>query len=235
MKTHRREVFFLSGTMCDERLWKYVFPYFEEKFVPRYIDITKGESFDEINEIIYKTIKKPSVLIGFSLGGYAALNFAISFPEKVSKLGLIAVSPVGLDSEEKKMREQTISFLSKHVYKGISKQRIHQFIHPDHRTNEKIIEVIKEMDQDLGKETLIRQLKATSQRKSLLTEAETLLIPILLVSGEDDMLVPPTTMHDFKEHLRNGTSYIIKKTGHMIPLEQPFRLKDVLIPWIGSN
>ncbi|MFT5761671.1 MAG: hypothetical protein ACI8WA_000789, partial [Polaribacter sp.] len=46
-----QKLYFLSGTMCNQDLWQFVFPKIEN-FTPEYIDITSATSFEEINAVI---------------------------------------------------------------------------------------------------------------------------------------------------------------------------------------
>ena len=85
------KVYFLSGTMCNEDLWQFVFPKITN-FIPEYIDITTATSFDEINTIINSKITNSAILVGFSLGGFSAMNFAIQYPEKIKKIALLVTS-----------------------------------------------------------------------------------------------------------------------------------------------
>ena len=215
-----KKVYFLSGTMNDERLWQWVFPKLEH-INPVYIDITQANSFEDINELIDTVVDEDSILIGFSLGGFSALNFTLKFPGKVSKLMMICASADGLNEEEIRLRDSTIRFLETHNYKGISTTRIQQFVHSKSNNYTAIAQLIREMDASLGKETLIRQLKATSQRNSLMDKVANLTIPVSLVGASNDLLVNPDSMEDMYLELENASFEIISETGHMIPLEQP--------------
>jgi len=219
-----KKVYFLSGTMNNEQLWQWVFPKLDN-VDPVYIDITTAKSFDEINSLIKDEVVEPGILIGFSLGGFSALNFAVKYPKKVERLMMICASADGLNTEEIRLRTSTIRFLETHKYMGISKARIQQFVYPEAENYEKIAQLIREMDATLGKETLIRQLKATSKRKSLMDKVSVLTMPVCLLGASNDLLVNPESMEDMYLELENATFEIISETGHMIPLEQP----DILI------
>ena len=222
-----QKVYFISGTMCTIDLWKFVFPKLEN-MIPIHIDITSATSFDEINKIILTKIEAPAIIIGFSLGGFSALNFAVHYPKKVMKLVIIAANTNGLNEKEIKLRKNTISFLNEHKYNGISKMRIQQFLHPKNYHNQEIISVIKKMDADLGKDILIRQLKATSTRLEISKHVLKLNVPMLFIAAENDTLVVPKSIKDFVNQVQKGKFINIKNCGHMIPLEKPKELSDLL-------
>ncbi|WP_271405561.1 alpha/beta fold hydrolase [Tenacibaculum soleae] len=224
-----QKVYFISGTMCTVDLWQFVFPRLENIF-PVHIDITLATSFDEINKIILSKIDKKAIIVGFSLGGFSALNFATHYPEKVKKLVIISANTNGLNDNEVQLRKSTIDFLQKKKYKGISQVRIQQFLHPNHQ-NKEIISIIKKMDATLGKEVLIRQLKSTSSRLNITEQVLNLNIPIILIAAENDALISIADVKILASKLQNGKHIIIKNCGHMIPLEKPEELTN-LLNWI---
>ncbi len=222
-----KKVYFISGTMCTIDLWQFVFPKLENiKLI--HIDITPAISFSEINDIILTEIEEPSIIVGFSLGGFSAMNFAITYPEKVKQLVIIAANTNGLHQNEIQLRKSTIDFLEKHKYKGISKVRIQQFLHSSNHQNEKVISIIKKMDSDLGKGVLIRQLKATSSRVDISEEVSKLKIPILFISAENDALVSSKEIKLIANNTLKGKHVSVKNCGHMIPLEKPEEIAEII-------
>ncbi len=218
-----QSIYFLSGTMCNKDLWQYVFPAIKH-YTPIYIDITAASSFDEIHQIIDSEITTPSVLVGFSLGGFCAMCFASKHPEKIKKLIVIAAHTKGLSQDEIQLRKSTISFLENHPYRGVSNNRIQQFLHPNNHQNTTISSIIKKMDSDLGKEVLIKQLKATSQRVDITAQLKAIGTPILLIGAREDKLVSYLDILALRKVLRKGSSILLKNCGHMIPLEKPQEL-----------
>lgn len=228
-----QKLYFLSGTMCNRDLWQFVFPNIKN-YLPEYIDISSASSFDEINHLILSKISSPAIIVGFSLGGFSALNFARQFPEKIKKLVIIAASSKGLSENEIRLRKSTIDFLETHPYKGISNTRIKQFLHSKNQQNNKLINIIKKMDADLGKEILIKQLKATSKRIDITQSIKILTNPILLVSSKEDALVSNKDISDLNNALKYSFSVVIKNSGHMIPIEKPNELSEIINNYLNE-
>jgi pimeloyl-ACP methyl ester carboxylesterase len=228
-----QKIYFLSGTMCNQDLWQFVFPKIE-KYSPEYIDITPATSFEEINAIINSKIVSPAILIGFSLGGFSALNFATQYPEKVKKLIIIAANAKGLSEDEIKLRKSTIQFLETHQYKGISNTRVKQFLHSVNHQNEVLTSIIKKMDIDLGKDILIKQLKATSKRVDITNKLNKINSPILFISAKEDGLVSYLDVTALKNKITNSLSIVIKNCGHMIPLEKPIEIAGIINNYLNE-
>lgn len=60
---------------------------------------------DDINHALRQKISEPVTLVGYSLGGRLALDFATSFPELVEKLIILSANP-GIDSKEKRQERK---------------------------------------------------------------------------------------------------------------------------------
>jgi len=228
-----QKIYFLSGTMCNQDLWQFVFPKIE-KYTPEYIDITSATSFDEINQIINSKIVCPAILVGFSLGGFSALNFATQYPEKIKKLIIISANSKGLSDDELRLRKSTIKFLETHAYKGVSTTRVKQFLHPDNHQNKIVIRIIKKMDTNLGKEVLIKQLKATSTRIDITSHLNKIISPILLIGADQDKLISYKDLSHLKEQFKNIQSIQIKNCGHMIPLEKPLEIVGIINNYLNE-
>ncbi len=223
----KEAIYFISGTMCNELLWQYIFPEIQ-KFTPIHIDISLANSFQDIDTIIASKITEPSYIVGFSLGGYAAMNFAIKHSDLIKKIVVIATDFSGLKADEITLRKSTISFLQKHQYKGISSSRIQQFLHPKNHDNTVIIAIIKKMDNELGLATLLRQLEATSQRASLFSLFSTFKKKTLLIGSTNDNIVPITALEEAKHTIVDSSLFVFTNSGHMIPLEQPVKTAALL-------
>ena len=213
--------------MCNQELWQYVFPAIKQ-YTPVCIDITTASSFDEIHQIIDSEITTPSVLVGFSLGGFCAMSFASKHPKKIKKLIVIAAHTKGLSAAEIQLRKSTISFLETHSYKGISNSRIQEFLHPNQHQNTAISSIIKKMDSALGKKVLIKQLKATSQRVDITAQLRAIDTPILLIGAREDKFVSHLDILALRKVLKKGSSILLKNCGHMIPLEKPKELVQTI-------
>lgn len=222
-----KKVYFLPGTMCTEALWKFIFPELVN-IHPIPIAITHCKSFAEIDNKIAACIESPAVLVGFSLGGFAAMNFACNYPEKIAKLVIIAANSSGLRTKEIQLRNHTITFLEKNKYTGITTSRMHQFLHEQQHNNQLLLDLIRDMDKALGKEILIRQLKATSLRSDISEKLKNIKIPVLLVAAEEDRIVSFESVKTTANKMRKSIVYKIKNCGHMIPLEKPKELAYIL-------
>ncbi len=224
----KQKLYFLSGTMCTPLLWEFVCAEFTQ-FDCVFIDSTSATSFQKIDVLLSETLEEKANVVAFSMGAYAAMHFAVSHPKRIEKMIIIAASAYGLNVKELQLRKSTIDFLEQHNYKGIATARALQFLHPTNHQNNKLIQVIKDMDADLGKEVLIRQLKATSQRVDLTEKLKNIQTKIHVIAAKEDALVNIDDVKHTQQQFTKATISILKNCGHMIPLEMPDLVRESIV------
>lgn len=237
MTSSKDTIYFISGTMCDERLWTHVWDSLSTLLPSNtqliHLPIPSLKTIDEITEYLSNLIANNSYLVGFSLGGYLASNIALKYPSKIEKLLLVSNMSSALPDKEKKERSRTIQWIKSNGYNGIPNKRIHHLLHPSAHANEHIKQTIRAMDKALGKNVLLHQLDVTTQRENLLPELFKLNCPIRFCVGDSDSLVKLSRIEQQIEESKkqNKTLHIIKNTGHMLPLEQPQLLAHTISAW----
>lgn len=238
-------LYFLPGTQCDEQLWQQVFELLPKHFIPHDITLPHGNTPLEIVHALHQQFAhqqtKPINLIGFSLGGYLAALYASCYPDNLQKLLILANAPHSLPEHEIRLREQTLSYITTHGYKGMPRKRIEQLLANANKHNADIIDKISAMDKRGGQAMLTQQLTSTSQRINLVPQLSTLPFDIKFVVGEEDNLVNIDTL---KQDLALGGSDsqsknvaldIIEHCGHMSPLESPQAVAQHIIDFFSET
>ena len=246
-------LYFIPGTMCDERLWATTWRELSALSLGNYnlvnLSIPSLKNIDEITKALSEQLPNNSYLIGFSLGGYIASNIALTFPHKVNKLLLIANMSSALPEKETKERTRTIQWIKANGYNGIPEKRIRHLLHPNAHNNMAIIQTINNMDATLGKKVLLHQLNVTTQRKNLLNNLLKIPQPINFLVGDADALVDINKIKDqlntakrnnVEGNIQDNTCKnkfieIVKNTGHMLPLEQPNYLAKTIASWVSET
>src|SRR5262249_51418582 len=96
-----------------------------------------GEVFD----MLKKEGVKKCVLIGHSMGGYIALDFAEKFPQMLSGLGLVNSHCYEDTTAKKENRKKAIEFIRKHGSKPFVKELYYNLFHESFRgKNKKFID-----------------------------------------------------------------------------------------------
>lgn len=227
-----KKLYFIPGTMCNEKLWEKVIPYLDPSIESVYLTIPQKNT---VNEIVahYKTLfgNDRISLIGFSLGGYIATSFATLHPDSVERLFVISNSPSDLSPEELAQRKAALALCKAHGYKGLSRKKIASLFDIQHR-NDRLIDIIIAMDKKLGEAEMLSQYEYTSKRTDLRKAIAGFPFPSYFYYSSDDKLVNPLWFKNLTTLDSNLTIISTAGTGHMLPLEKPQELAEHINQWL---
>ena len=228
MTAARLRLDLVPGTLCDERLWARLAPLLDS-FDLHHVPLHKARTREQMRELIATHSAPKTNLVGFSLGAYLAVEYAVAHPERIETLVLIANSCKGLLPAEVEARKRIVGMLEKNAYSGMTRHRLRELLAPAHMEETTITGLIQDMAVDLGKEVLLAQFTTTIDRVDYMDRLHELPFPVLIVGAKGDQLVPAADLRDMAARLPDAQLQMITAdTGHMIPLEAPGALADLL-------
>lgn len=241
MKT---KLYLIPGTLCNARLWSELAPHLSD-YEPEHLPIPSGADPEHLVEDLASALPvHKSVLLGFSLGAYLAALLTVRYPEKVAALILVSNSPCPLSAQEQVSRRHSLQLITQFGYKGISQKKAEALVDspklsPD--ALQHIVNIIRQMDAELGEDRLKAQLEVTSERRDLKDELLRLTVPLCFVYSEQDPLINTHWMQDFmqsSQKLHQPNSQVVFHTiagsGHMLPLEQAALLSHYIKQWLSK-
>ena len=227
----KEKIYLIPGLMTDNRLWSRIIPLLENDYKLVHTSIPHSEDFDEIIDILFNEFKEEKVnLLGFSLGGYIASYFAITYPNRVNRLFTVAATPGNSTEAEIERRKEKFVAIEKEGFVGLSYEKAKSLL--ENQNDEELIKIIQDMFMDLGKESFISQLTSTFYRKDLFEDLINLSIPIWFFYSKNDRLLNQEAIK--KLLLDNHNMNIISREGtsHNIPLEVPELLSNEIKKWM---
>ena len=215
--------------MCDQLLWSKVWPSLESQFELIHIPIPSEDNIDALLSSLSASMPEQDVnLVGFSLGGYLATCLAELTPSRFNKVLVIANTPCALPDEEMQQRSQTINWLKRFPYRGVTQQKVNSLVAKKVSGLAELTSIIGQMEQNLGYHRMLEQLQSTSYRQdksSFLAAKQT---QFQFCFGDEDRLIQREWMA--KLTLEQGITAIeVDNCGHMMPLEQPDKLIAITI------
>ncbi len=242
-KASKPQVYFIPGTMCDQALWQYVFPQVSTFCQPLHCPIPNGLGFDAlVDDFIARLPDEKVRIVGFSLGGYLASYIAVTHPERIAQLCVVANSPCPLNTTELAQRQTLVDWTMQHGYAGMSRKRAAQYLDNTQQNKsvdnnslsyrEHVIDVILGMDKAMTEATFISQMKHTSTRTDLYQHLSVFNVPTLFVASKDDPMVNQSWLSSLTAENEHITAITLPGSGHMLPLEQPKLLAQVLQSWL---
>jgi pimeloyl-ACP methyl ester carboxylesterase len=229
----KEKIYLIPGLMTDERLWSRLKPFLQNEYELVHVPIPHTEDFDEIIDILFNLFEEEKVnLLGFSLGGYIASYFAITYPNRVNRLFTVASTPGSSNEAEIERRKEKFAIIEKEGFVGLSYEKAVSLVEEQNQNDFELIKIIQDMFMDLGKETFITQLTSTFYRKDLYEELINMSIPIWFYYSINDRLLNQQSIKRLLETKHNIKLISREGTSHNIPLEVPQLLSNEIRKWM---
>jgi len=230
----KEKIYLIPGLMTDERLWSRIKPFLTQ-YELIHVPIPHSEDFDEILDILLDIFKEEKVnLLGFSLGGYIASYFAVTYPNRVNKLFMVAATLGASEEAEIERRREKFAVIEKEGFKGLPYEKALTLVEEQNKEDVELIKTIQDMFMDLGKETFISQLTSTFNRIDLFEDLVGLKLNIWFYYSTKDRLLNHKSMEKLQKIEHNMTLLSRKGTSHNIPLEVPEELSNKIKEWMSK-
>ena len=162
-------------------------------------------------------------IAGFSMGGMAALPFALAHADRLRGLILMCTTA----SAEHLVRKAQIGGL----------QRLIQAVSPGEwltgpaaaamftpgfrRKRPDAVAAWKRQVANMSRRALIQALEAIAARPSLVDRLAEITVPTLIVGGDQDGVAHPRESRKMRDVLPRGRLRVIAGVGHAVPIEKP--------------
>lgn len=170
-------------------------------------------------------------IIGSSLGGHIATEFAIRFPHMVEKL--VLVSPAGM------MRKSTPT-LDRYIMAALypEYQRVYEvfseMVYDSNTINqETLMDFVNRMNLPNAKYAFMSTLSGIRYAPRLTGRLSNITAPTLLMWGENDTTIPLAEYaHQYNEIPNMEELVVIKKCGHIAPIERPATFNRIVLRFL---
>jgi len=219
----------IPGTLCNQKLWQYLAPELKHSIQLQHVSLDHIETEVAALRVIKKASCISPHIIGFSMGGYYGLAHAIAEP-KLKSLVVIGAHCHTLSGVEIAHRRRIVKNMQdmRHVNQLIPPKRLEKFICSSSTRYEKVADVIRLMEQDLGLNVLKRQLQASFTRQDLTERLAEIQCPVLLIAGEKDKIIHVKEMEAVARGIPNSQLHVLPNVGHMMPLEAPVQTASLI-------
>lgn len=186
-------------------------------------------TIDEVGDCLHQWLTDRQVgralLIGHSLGGYVALSILARHPESVAGIVLFHSTPVGDSEERKVVRDRIIAFVREH---GVPAY-LESFV-PGLFANKKHPAIIQTQNRMRGTtvEALIGYARAMRERPDRTAMLQRIKLPVLLIGGMNDTLIPVVDLENIAKKSLNAMLYKVQETGHMGVFESKKQCQDTI-------
>ncbi len=172
-------------------------------------------------------IESPAI-VGLGFGGWVAAEMATMNASRISSLVLVGAP--GIQSEEGDILDQMLVDYQDYVRTGFHDEAKYEAEFGTEPASE--LKELWDFSREMTARLSWKPYMFSHQLPSLLHEVQT---PTLIVWGDDDRIVPIGAAHIYERSLPNARLVTVEDCGHLVDLEQPDRLAELVTEHIGSS
>ena len=234
----------IHGGLLDSRMWDGQFQKFSKSFrVIRYDIRGHGKSaqpkgkYSHVKDLesLFKFLNIENAhIIGLSLGGTIAIDFALEYPKKVSSLILTSSAPMGFYVENQDLTKKTLA-----IYEVANNHQTHEAVemwlnHPVFVTiKPRLRRKVQQMLTDnlkswiLPKDNMIWTSPPAAERLSQITAST------LIIVGSKDVPDVFAAASFLESGIGVAIKMVIAEAGHHINIEKPRQFNNIVLDFLS--
>lgn len=229
----REPLVLLPGMMCDGRIFSAQIRTFSGSMPVMVLPLAGGDTVEKIAAWMLGQLPPRFALAGQSMGGILAMELLRRAPERISRLCLMAASPLAETPEQAANREpQIIAARTGRLQDALRETLPMEALAPGPGRLEVHGQFCR-MGMELGPEMYVAQARALQRRPDQQATLRRAHVPALVLAGEHDTLVPPAKHELLAQLIPHARLEMIPAAGHFPVLEQPDAVNRALLNWLA--
>lgn len=220
-RLNKDTIIFLPGTLCNEKLWGKQIEFFESEYNTIVGDLKNNNSIEKMAQEILSKAPSKFFLVGLSLGGIVSLEIARIAPQRVIKLILMDTTPYLPTIKQMDSWSVFREMCENKQFDDITKNHLLSQMLANENYTEELKTVVVQMSEEIGMESYLNQLNALENRKDYSKFLNEISVETLILVGEEDEICPLYISEYLADHLVDSSLSLIRKSGHLPPLEKP--------------
>ena len=150
----------IPGYMCNNLIWQNQLTQLKKKYKIIIPELKKGKTINEFSKNTLKLLPNTFSIIGFSMGGFIALNLAINYPKRIDNLILVGTNARSVSKERRILLKKSLLELNnKNYVERFSLSSFQSYFAKRNQHKKKYLKLIKTMVKDYGIKCLMKLLE----------------------------------------------------------------------------
>jgi len=250
-----RPILFAHGFGCDQNMWRYVAPEFEDDYRVVLFDYvgsgksdmsaydpkkysTLGGYAEDVLDICEALRLRDVVFVGHSVSGVVGMLASIREPESFSRLVLVGPSPCYINDPpdyrggfERADIEGLLDLMDKNYIGWAS------FLAPVVVKNPERPEIARELEESFCSTDprVARRFAEATFLADNRGDLARVRVPSLIMQCSDDAIAPPEVGEYLSRHLPGSTLRVLEATGHCPHMTHPEETVRVIREYLGAE
>ena len=226
-------VVLLPGLLCDAALFASQAAALAPVADVVVADFSRAASIAEMARIALDAAPGMLSLVGYSMGGRAALEAVRVAPGRIERLCLMDTGAAPPREGETGVRQALIDLGHREGMAALAKKWLPPMLHPDREADPALIGPLTEMVLRANPAQNERQLRALLNRPDARPVLPTIGCPTLVMVGRQDRWSPLDQHEAMAAAIPGARLVVIEDAGHFTPVEQPEQVSRALLEWVG--
>lgn len=170
-----------------------------------------------------------TILCGFSMGGYIALNAIENYPGRFNALLLCDTNCTADSPEAKVSRMKAIESIMNDGLEQYAAESLKKLFAPvSFSKHLGDIAIVKKMILGTSKQSLFKTLHALANRSETCSKLHQIKVPVLIMVGKEDVITPSDVALSMHKKIKGSTIHMIDHAGHLSNMENPDQFNEQL-------
>ncbi len=229
----RPRIVFLPGLLCDAEVFAGQTAALAPHAEVAVADFTDCDSIEAMAAKALAVFDGPVSLVGFSMGGRAALEALRIAPERVERLVLMDTGATPARRGEPAGRGELAYPPHREGTRARAAGWLPPMVHPDRETDPTLVEPITAMVERMTPAIFAGQIRALLGRPDARPVLATVRCPTLVVVGRQDRWSPLAQNRELAETIPGAHLAVIEDAGHFSPAERPQAVAAAIVDFFG--
>lgn len=190
---------------------------------------------DDVRALVEATGSAPAVVVGLSMGGYVALQFARKYPELLRAL-VLADTRAGADSDETRAgRFDMIQRVASEGPAAVAQAMLPKLLSQRAAAEDaELVVKVRRMIETTSAAGIAAALAGMAERPDSTPLLASIAAPVLVVVGAEDAVTPPEEAERLAGAIPRAQLAVIDGAGHLSNLERPAEFSSALREFLSE-
>ena len=226
-------VLFLPGLLCDA----WVFDHQVRAIAPHFpcvvADFSTQDSLVDMARAALAAADGPLIVVGHSMGGRVAFEMMRLAADRIVRFCVMDTGIHPALPGEAEARQTLIDLATEKGMTALAACWLPPMVHPDRVADPALMEPLTRMVERATPDRFRRQIRALVTRPDAADVLPLVTCPTLVVVGRQDQWSPLARHETIVARVRGSELAIVEDCGHMVSVERPEALADILLKWLG--
>lgn len=187
----------------------------------------------DVSSLLESLGVRKAVVLGFSMGGYVALQMMARDTELV-RVAVLVDTRAGSDDAAGKQGRATLAAKVKEVgMQATVDAMMPKLLHPDTRSKRpEVAKTLEKLMLEQNPAGAIAAIHGMAERPDMKGKLRFYQLPALVMVGEGDQITPMEAASSLAQAISYSQYEIVPGAGHAMPLEQPAAFHRILLDWL---